>query len=235
MQKKINSHIWIGGILGVAVLVGVISIGMLVPTAPPNLAYVTDVTPNSATIVWQTNKKVHGRVLVAKRDNWNPRVGYWMKMILGAFPGIEGSEDEFSSNGQLSSIHKTEVKGLQPDKTYNFVIANGAQLYKVAHLQIKTKAMKNTPPSLMVASGQVKGNSKGVANALVLISKKTEPAVKVSAVTDNSGMWVANIGDLKVASNDQLVVEAFTPEGSHKKAISQPGFFNPTVVISFNK
>lgn len=149
-----------------------------VEETPENLK-VTNITDNSLTVSWTTQKATSGYVQYGETGSGNP--------------SLVVSDDRDQEKGAIGNYftHYVTVKGLKESTKYQFRLGSGKTKYdqQGQPYEVSTGTILRNPPAADVAYGQVlTGSGESAEGAIVYVS--LPGIVTQSALVKQSGSWV---------------------------------------------
>lgn len=175
------------------------------PTAPPQRVRITNVTGNSSTISWLTEKPTRGYVLVSQKP-WLLALPFLNRFFAQVFA---------DDHGQISTVHHITLNNLKSDTTYFYLIAAGWRTYKIAQEgnifpRIKTAEVQESPPLPNPRYGQVlkKDGITAAFPVIIYITPLigTQREATLSTITNIEGGWAL---DLPPSANRlEVIIEA---------------------------
>lgn len=182
-------------------------------TEPPKNVRITNISENSLTITWQTEKKTKGLVIYAPSET--PKI--LRPIALLSLPSNQRVYDDFPNP---SKYHSVTLKKLKPNSYYLYRISTGLRTYKIDNNNnllpaIKTAPLKETilPPKPIY--GQVKNrDGSPVKSTLVFLYLKKEisslpQSTFLSTITNNNGYYLFDLTSLR--KKDLSEISNFLP------------------------
>jgi len=175
---------------------------------------ITNLNPNQATIIWETEKKTHGFIFYGEDIN---------KINLIAL-----DERDTSNNKNKFSFHYVNLKNLSPNKKYFFVIVSDNQIIKKNENEpfsfyTPKFQLQNKSPNLIYGK-VLQSNNLPLVNAIVIF--KINDYYSLSSFTKETGEWlipasvVYSLKDLtpKILSpSEKVFIEIFSEDGLKTK------------------
>lgn len=201
--------------------------------ASPTDVVVTNLTTNSLTVTWFTDVASDGYVV----------------------PVLNGAEQspvrDKRGSGKRSS-HYVELKSLEPNTSYSFVIYSGGKKYTkdgTVNYEFTTASVGNDTPIPNPVHGSVTGVSND--DVVVYIFPKNKSTYPVSTTIPSGGNWIVDLSSLrkisdksllKVTSDTELVLLAKNTsgkgavlEGTYSALFDSNGKLNQTLALEIEE
>lgn len=186
-------------------------------------AEVTNITENSASIVWRTTQKTIGWVTYGEDKNNLENVGL--------------DDRDASTQKHSSTLHHVTIKNLKANTTYFFTITNNTAL-----LFFKTAPTAAVQNSIKPAFGKaLHKNGTPLAEGLVIL--KIDNAVSLSSLTARTGEWLIPLyylhnkttnKPLRATAETPVIIEVYNDLQEQASAVTTISHISPlpqTIVI----
>lgn len=187
-------------VLGLAVLIGgIVTATLLVgqnqflksqagTSSTPKDPLVTNLTSNSATIIWQTDQ---------------PSTGFATIGTTSSASDSTYKDERDSSTPQKHYLHSIKLTSLQPDTTYYFKINSGGTFTTSDNFIFKTPPPSENPSLPPVIGSVITQNLTPIDEALVIL--KFPGSQTLSAITKLSGSFILPLSGIK----DEALTSSF--------------------------
>lgn len=206
----------------------VILLGLIFTSSfPPNELKISNITENSLSISWISQKSVRQKVYYSAKP-LNP-LSLLLVQILPL--KINSTSDDFGSIS--STVHHVTLKNLEPETQYYFAIANGFRFYKADKLNtplppIKTASSLKNPPSLYPCYGTILDFANEMPKDPIIVYLSSSDSSLISIFTNSAGNYSLDLANLRTkdlkeiynfSQNPNLILET---QGGLWGAKSQP-------------
>lgn len=222
MAKRIPTLVGVFILLG-GLVAGVILVnsrqGLLTkagPTESPKNVKISNNGSSTFSVSWTTDTPVTGYLKYSE----NPA-----KITTPA----GDVRDQISGSSQGYTNHYVNVTGLNPDKTYYFMIGSGSALYDDAGkpFEVRTGQTVIAPPEDIVSGKVVGGDGNPVNNAIVYV--ESEGGQTLSTITKTDGAWRLN---LALSRDKKGTVLSYDPQSSLVSIFVQAGISGTATAIT---
>jgi len=185
------------------------------PSAPPQDVKVTNITDQSLTVSWVTDKPCFGFVFYSPKKY--PFIILSKIPLLPTFLALNTPFELFKiapdDHAAFSTTHHATLKNLEPETPYFYRISTGYHIYKSQITNHKSQILPNIKAAKTLESvpfpdpiyGQVvleRDLATPVKNALVYLS--IYGANPISSYTDEKGAYVLDLSNLRTGNLDQI-------------------------------
>ncbi len=214
-------------------LIGLIVFIFLKPASPPGRVRVSNVTENSLTISWVTEKPVRGQIFFTDQDNKFLRtLKFGLGMIIPQI--LKPESDDFNSP---ATVHYVTLSGLRPKTEYYYRINYNSRSYKLDQNgeilpSIKTTETLAELPSNYPAYGSLLDWNEETPQTPVLVYLSHQDSSLISGYTNSEGNWCLNLGNLRTKDLGQAFnfsqekMLTFEAEGGALGSIQQALFID---------
>lgn len=177
------------------------------PTAPPQKLGITNVTENSLTISWISEKPTKGYVFLNPKP-WLIALPFLNRFFVPVFA---------DDHSQIATVHHVTLKNLKPETTYSYFISTGWRAFYHDHRgallpKVKTPQPQENPPFPNPVYGKILKKD-GITAAFPtiiyltpLFGQANQRGATLSTITNIEGGWALDLPPL--ADKIEIIVEA---------------------------